>query len=774
MASGHGANRKYKPRNYSYEAVDNPVVDAWYFWTDRKEWNKRRRETNRKLKQGKQDSFAKGWNSISEYGLKATPWVAPTTALDPTNNASMGERALDLALTLPMLKPLKTLKVGKSAVKNISNYSMKVAEKTSPAVKAIKNSKYTNQAVKKIKEVANTGANKTTEKILQAKGFSKQATQKYGKKLSEFISKKAGSYKKAKEIKKLEKGAKQLKKGKKSSLIGKTTKYGILGGIGYGLYSGISGLFNGAVDVLGGKSGTFGYPQGASGAGGNGGFGGFGSSGNSANFGMGAVGGYVGSRYGFKQNMRFTDKKPLTALKTNALEVGNQAKLIGSCCTNDPQEKIKIHAFRDKVEHSLEIIAKSEKSEAESLKKATKKKQNDPRFKRLTSSVMGAVKSLEKQISLKNMAKAVGIGIMGLLGGWGVLWLVGFVKRMGGWFGLKKWLTDSIMSKVESMMDALKQWWEDNVIPIVWLVLEQLAVVMESLGIDTTTIRTAQKNLNNPTASGGGGGSQPSTVQPTQTPSGVTPAPKPSGGGSGGSGKSPSKTPMIKVPTGNSAPISGKIGRVTSGYGERNIHGKKEFHHGIDLSAPIGTPVQSIDYGIVVVADTNPGGREGKYVSIYNPRTKKRVSYMHLSKISPAVLKAYKNKTVIKAGEVIGWSGATGTRVTGPHIHIQVKSGKTGGKFMNPQAYVDEVAPYNTEHPNEAYSQAHPGSSPIQANKAPKKINPAPTGQHSAFISKEEFELYKKSQDGINKHIMNVAVTAGTQETKSLKHTFTA
>ncbi len=119
-------------------------------------------------------------------------------------------------------------------------------------------------------------------------------------------------------------------------------------------------------------------------------------------------------------------------------------------------------------------------------------------------------------------------------------------------------------------------------------------------------------------------------------------------------------------------------GRVGSGFGQRidPINGEGEFHTGIDLDAPIGTPVRAATDGDVTVAvSSNVGyGREIMLDHGHDVVT----LYGHLSAIAVVV-----GQHVIR-GQVIGYVGQSG-RATGPHLHYEVRVHKVA---VNPHKYL--------------------------------------------------------------------------------------
>lgn len=118
-------------------------------------------------------------------------------------------------------------------------------------------------------------------------------------------------------------------------------------------------------------------------------------------------------------------------------------------------------------------------------------------------------------------------------------------------------------------------------------------------------------------------------------------------------------------------------GWVTSGFAWRTspFTGKREFHKGLDISAPRGTPVYAPARGSVTFA-----GRDGSYgLSI---RLKHNASlstrFAHLNRI------AIKSGQEVTRGELIGYVGNTG-RSTGPHLHYEVR---LNGVPVNPKRYI--------------------------------------------------------------------------------------
>jgi murein DD-endopeptidase MepM/ murein hydrolase activator NlpD len=123
-------------------------------------------------------------------------------------------------------------------------------------------------------------------------------------------------------------------------------------------------------------------------------------------------------------------------------------------------------------------------------------------------------------------------------------------------------------------------------------------------------------------------------------------------------------------------------GRIMSRFGDREdpFSGLGAFHPGVDISAPMGTPVRAAADGIVYHAE-HTGGGYGKLVVIDHGNGM-RTWYAHLSRFG--VVQGQE----IRKGEILGYSGATG-RVTSPHLHFEVRM---GGSPVNPHPYLTRSA----------------------------------------------------------------------------------
>ena len=108
---------------------------------------------------------------------------------------------------------------------------------------------------------------------------------------------------------------------------------------------------------------------------------------------------------------------------------------------------------------------------------------------------------------------------------------------------------------------------------------------------------------------------------------------------------------------------------VTSPYGYRTdpFTRKRAFHSGIDLRANY-EPAYAITYGEVIHVGYD--NRSGLFVTIRHGSI--TLSYCHLSQSLVA------KGTQVRPGTPIGITGNSGSRSTGPHLHLTLKDTKKG------------------------------------------------------------------------------------------------
>jgi murein DD-endopeptidase MepM/ murein hydrolase activator NlpD len=114
-------------------------------------------------------------------------------------------------------------------------------------------------------------------------------------------------------------------------------------------------------------------------------------------------------------------------------------------------------------------------------------------------------------------------------------------------------------------------------------------------------------------------------------------------------------------------PVNGS--KISSRFGRRS----NTVHEGIDFRVPRGTPVMAAGSGEVTFAGRSRG--YGNLLVIVHGNGYS-TAYAHLSRMAEGLRKG----TVVRQGEVIAYSGATGN-ATGPHLHYEVR---VNGRAVNP------------------------------------------------------------------------------------------
>jgi murein DD-endopeptidase MepM/ murein hydrolase activator NlpD len=114
------------------------------------------------------------------------------------------------------------------------------------------------------------------------------------------------------------------------------------------------------------------------------------------------------------------------------------------------------------------------------------------------------------------------------------------------------------------------------------------------------------------------------------------------------------------------------VGPLTSGYGYRPALG--DFHPGIDLAGPYGSPIRAAAAGRIVYA--GPAGGFGQVIRIAHPGGIVTV-YGHMCRI-------LRRSGHVRAGDVIALEGSEG-HSTGPHLHFEVV---VHGSRVNPLTFL--------------------------------------------------------------------------------------
>ncbi len=135
--------------------------------------------------------------------------------------------------------------------------------------------------------------------------------------------------------------------------------------------------------------------------------------------------------------------------------------------------------------------------------------------------------------------------------------------------------------------------------------------------------------------------------------------------------------PPPGVPVGTTGKMVWPVyGPITTYFGQRIWYG---IHQGLDIAAPVNTPIVAADGGVVLNAGWSSDGY-GIMVLIAHSNGLYTL-YGHLNRVNVTVGQR------VARGQLIGVEGSTGNS-TGPHLHFEVRWGRVYGQTLNPLAYL--------------------------------------------------------------------------------------
>ena len=201
---------------------------------------------------------------------------------------------------------------------------------------------------------------------------------------------------------------------------------------------------------------------------------------------------------------------------------------------------------------------------------------------------------------------------------------------------------------------------------------------------------------------------------------------------------------------------------VTSPYGNREDplnKGTMQVHHGMDIKTNREAVLATENKGTVVGVDHRTNTAGGKTVTVEYGRedgSRVRVQYMHLSEI------AVKKGDTVNAGQKIGVSGATGTRVTGEHLHFGVINVSRDGKmqWVNPAAYLADIS----QKGNLKIEAQHNGRDLLadyqsKDNGTPEQKPATPEGWLSKLMTSEDAAIGTDGGHGLLGSLMQMLMT---------------
>jgi peptidoglycan DL-endopeptidase CwlO len=119
-------------------------------------------------------------------------------------------------------------------------------------------------------------------------------------------------------------------------------------------------------------------------------------------------------------------------------------------------------------------------------------------------------------------------------------------------------------------------------------------------------------------------------------------------------------------------------GPVVSGFGSRTINGSYEYHPGIDIAVPEGTPIRAALDGTVSLQQSEAeSGGYGNYTCLDHGGGLS-TCYAHQSSFAVSLGQS------VSQGDIIGYTGCTGY-CFGPHLHFEVR---INGSVTDPMGYL--------------------------------------------------------------------------------------
>jgi murein DD-endopeptidase MepM/ murein hydrolase activator NlpD len=142
--------------------------------------------------------------------------------------------------------------------------------------------------------------------------------------------------------------------------------------------------------------------------------------------------------------------------------------------------------------------------------------------------------------------------------------------------------------------------------------------------------------------------------------------------------ESGSVLPVGPIKAGSGSLIWPVDGPVVSGFGPRTINGSYEYHPGIDIAVPEGTPIRAAATGTVSLQQSEAeSGGYGNYTCLDHGGGLS-TCYAHQSSFAVSLGES------VSQGEIIGYTGCTGY-CFGPHLHFEVR---INGSVTDPMAYL--------------------------------------------------------------------------------------
>lgn len=163
-------------------------------------------------------------------------------------------------------------------------------------------------------------------------------------------------------------------------------------------------------------------------------------------------------------------------------------------------------------------------------------------------------------------------------------------------------------------------------------------------------------------------------------------------------------------------------------------------HHGVDYDTPVGTPIRTPMGGRVRSWYDNYGG--GKAITVQKGRT--FLWFMHLSE------QLRRTGEQIKAGQLIGKSGNTGSMTNYRHLHFQVNQGGEANRFST------DPIPWLKKNDKTGGSKSYPsGSGAAYASRVISQAQRILGGRYKSSYIHEQMMRVAKRESNYQPNVVN-------------------
>ena len=190
-----------------------------------------------------------------------------------------------------------------------------------------------------------------------------------------------------------------------------------------------------------------------------------------------------------------------------------------------------------------------------------------------------------------------------------------------------------------------------------------------------------------------------------------------------------------------SSPLPPGVFRISSNYGMRThpITGSGGLHAGVDLAAPMGTPIHAVASGTVSYAGPGRAGRSSELVIIDHEVDGIEFSSWYVHMYPDGVFVEADQE--VRAGEIIAEVGTNGNS-TGPHLHLEIHTqpGVVPGKGTSLGRLIFDAATPSPEPTPEDTKTPEPGPTESETSEPEDEETEDPDPSESPSPDPEETE----------------------------------